>query len=114
MEAASPDRSDYVHTLERISNLSHSLDERTMSMPGGFDKLAEFQELTQYGEQALEVLVTDIALQTSKTNDWWRLQAAWTIADQLGKPISFEEASRGNYQGVRSAIVNWAMEHKYL
>lgn len=92
-----------------VDELSHQLDEETMVMSGGFEQLDAFQQIIEQGESALPELLSDM-----NEPGWWRMQAVWTIAHAVGKPIEYPEEIRGKYLEVRDFTVDWAKAHGYV
>ncbi len=92
-----------------VGDLSSQLDEETMVMSGGFDRLDAFQQIIEQGESALPELLSDM-----DEPSWWRMQAVWTIAHAVGKTIEYPEEIRGKYLEVRDITVDWAKAHGYI
>lgn len=97
------------HSRDLVGELTHRLDEETMSMGGGFQQLEAFQQIIALGESALPDLLSDM-----ERPAWWRLQAVWTIAHAVGKPIEFPEEIIGERLEVRDFTVDWVRAHGYL
>ena len=92
-----------------IRDLAEQLDQETLVMSGGYDELNDFQELIEFGEPALLVLLEGV-----EESGWWRVQAVCQIADELGKPIEFPKEAPGMYGVVRDEIAKWGKQHGYI
>lgn len=102
----SPESLDHHSTL---GELSPQLDSETEFMSGGFEDLEDFQKIIELGEEALPELLADM-----EDPSWWRMQAIWTIADEIGKAIELPEEIKGVYIEVRDQIMDWARAEGYL
>lgn len=100
---------EQIDSLGRISDLSQQLDIETEFMSGGYENLDAFQEIVEQGESAISDLL-------SSTNEpsWWRLQAVWTIASDMGVPIEFQKEIIGKYTDVRDITLEWAQSLGYI
>jgi len=92
-----------------IGFLSIQLEEETMFMSGGFDRLDAFQQIISHGESALPELLDDM-----DNPNWWRLQAIWTVAHNIGKSIEYPEEIRGKYAEVIEHTIGWAKANGYI
>lgn len=108
----SPENLDYsADNLQQrlIRDLAEQLDQETLVMSGGFDRLNNFRILIALGEPTLPVLLEGV-----EESGWWRVQAVCQIAEELGKPIEFPKEVPGMYGVVRVAITEWGKQHGYI
>lgn len=101
--------SEILNPRSYVGELSHQLDAETMVMSGSFERLDAFQQVVERGEGALPELLGDM-----DEPSWWRMQAVWTIAHAIGKPIEYPKEIRGRYLEVRDFTVDWAKAHGYI
>ena len=93
----------------KLQDLIRYMDENTSHLSGGYSNINEFQKIVSNGESALPELLLGM-----DSPQWWRMQAIWTIAINLGKPINFPQGVSGRHHEVRDQILHWAYDNKYI
>jgi len=91
-----------------LGDLPSVLDEESRYLSGGFHHLEAYQTILGYGEAALPEL-----LDSNSTLSAPRMQLVIDIANEIGKPIEFEDGIKQNYDEVNRKVIQWSIENGY-
>ncbi len=97
---------------QELKELTRRFREETRFLSVGADKNESFQLIVDHGEKALPILLEDFM--ADESGGWWRLQAIWTIAHDIGKTIEYPENILDSFDLVKESTREWACQQGYL
>jgi hypothetical protein len=95
-----------------VSELLHTLNEETQFWSGNFETNPNYEAIRSVGKAALKPLFDSMNLEEGPS--WAHLQLIWDIANEIDKPVMFEEAERGRYGPVVATTRKWGQANGYL